>query len=132
MVSYKCTLFFIGGELMIKRYNLGTRYSEAVIHNGVAYLCGQCCHEGNEGEKDVKVQTRETLENIDRVLAEIGSDKTKVLMATIYLKDISYYAEMNEVWDEWIAEGHYPARACVEAALAERELLVEIVVTAAV
>ena len=53
-------------------------------------------------------------------------------MATIYLKDISYYDEMNEVWDSWIAEGHYPARACVEAALAERDLLVEIVVTAAV
>ena len=80
---------------MIKRHNLGTRYSEAVIYNGVAYLCGQCCHEGDEGKKDVKVQTKETLENIDRVLAEIGSDKSKVLMATIYLKDISYYDEMN-------------------------------------
>ena len=117
---------------MIKRHNLGTRYSEAVIYNGVAYLCGQCCHEGDEGKKDVKVQTKETLENIDRVLAEIGSDKSKVLMAKNYLKDISYYDEMNEVWDSWIAEGHYPARACVEAALAERDLLVEIVVTAAV
>lgn len=116
---------------MIKRHNAGTRYSEAVIHNGIAYLCGQCCFEGNEAEKDVKQQTEETLANIDRVLKEIGTDKTKVLMATIYLKDIKDYAAMNEVWDKWIAEGHYPARACVEAALAEEELLVEIVVTAA-
>lgn len=116
---------------MIKRHNAGTRYSEAVIHNGTAYLCGQCCFEGNEAEKDVKQQTEETLANIDRVLKEIGTDKTKVLMATIYLKDIKDYAAMNEVWDKWIAEGHYPARACVEAALAEEELLVEIVVIAA-
>lgn len=117
---------------MIKRYNVGKRLSEAVIHNGVAYLCGQCCFEENEGKKDVQTQTREALANIERVLKDIGSDKTKILMATIYLKDISYFDEMNEVWDNWVEPGHAPARACVEAALAEKELLVEIVVTAAV
>ena len=65
-------------------------------------------------------------------MKDIGSDKSKILMATIYLKDISYFDEMNEVWDNWVETGHAPARACVEAALAEKELLVEIVVTAAV
>ena len=65
-------------------------------------------------------------------MKDIGSDKSKILMATIYLKDISYFDEMNEVWDNWVEAGHAPARACVEAALAEKELLVEIVVTAAV
>ena len=117
---------------MIKRHNIGGRYSEASIYNGVAYLCGQCCHEGDEDKKDVKTQTREALENVDRILKEIGSDKSKVLMATIYLKDISYYDEMNEVWDSWIVKEHYPSRACVEAHMAERELLVEIVITAAI
>ena len=78
---------------------------------------------GRWGKKDVKVQTKETLENIDRVLAEIGSDKSKVLMATIYLKDISYYNEMNEVWDSWIAEGHYPGQ---EPVLKSPHLLKEI------
>ncbi|MFK4784992.1 RidA family protein [Fusobacterium sp. MFO224] len=117
---------------MIKRYNQSKRLSEAVIYNGVAYLCGQCCHEGNEEKKDVKVQTKEALENIERVLADIGSNKTKILSATIYLKDIRYFDHMNEIWDNWVIEGYAPARACVEAALAEKELLVEIVVTAAV
>ena len=117
---------------MIKRYNMGGRYSEATVYNGVAYLCGQCCNEGNEREKDIKVQTKETLENIDRVLADIGIDKSKILMAAIYLKDIAYYDEMNEIWDSWIVKDKYPARACVEAKLAEKDLLVEIVVTAAI
>lgn len=117
---------------MIKRYNQGKRLSEAVIYNGVAYLCGQCCHEGNEDKKDVKTQTKEVLENIERVLKSIGSDKSKILSATIYLKDISYFDEMNDIWDNWVLEGYAPARACVEAALAEKELLIEIVITAAV
>lgn len=116
---------------MIKRHNLGGRYSEATIYNGVAYLCGQCCNEGNEREKDIKVQTKETLENIDRVLFEIGSNKSKILMATIYMKDIAFYDEMNEIWDSWIVKGNYPSRACVEAKLAEKDLLIEIVITAA-
>lgn len=117
---------------MIKRYNVGKRLSEAVVYNNMAFLCGQCCNEGNENKKDVQTQTKEALANIERVLKDIGSDKTKILSATIYLKDISYFDEMNEVWDSWILEGHAPARACVEAALAEKDLLVEIVITAAI
>ncbi len=117
---------------MIKRYNKGKRMSEAVVYNGVAYLCGQCCFEENEGQKDVKTQTQETLANVERVLAEVGSSKEELLMVNIYLKDIAYFDEMNEIYDAWVSKENPPARACVEAKLAEKELLVEIVVTAAV
>lgn len=116
---------------MIKRYNQSKRLSEAVVYNGIAYLCGQCCYEENEGKKNIKIQTKEALENIERVLDKVGSDKRKILSATIYLKNINHFDEMNEIWENWLEEGYSPARACVEANLAEKELLVEIVVTAA-
>ncbi len=117
---------------MIQRFNKGSRMSEAVVYNGVAYLCGQCCNEENEGKKDVQTQTREALANVDRVLHDVGTDKEKLLMVTIYLKDINYFDEMNEVYDAWVSKENPPGRACVEAKLAEKELLVEVVVTAAV
>ncbi len=117
---------------MIQRFNKGLRMSEAVVYNGVAYLCGQCCFEENEGKKDVQTQTREALANVERVLADIGSDKEKLLMVTIYLKDINYFDEMNEIYDAWVSKENPPARACLEAKMCEKELLVEIVVTAAI
>jgi enamine deaminase RidA (YjgF/YER057c/UK114 family) len=71
------------------------------------------------------------LEKVDLLLKEAGSSRERILSATIYLKDMSQFSSMNEVWDGWVPEGHAPARACVEAALAREELLVEVSVIAA-
>jgi enamine deaminase RidA (YjgF/YER057c/UK114 family) len=76
-------------------------------------------------------QTREVLGHIDRLLAECGSDKTRILMCQIFLADMADYDEMNAVWKEWVPQGHTPPRATVQARLARPELLIEIVVTAA-
>ncbi|MNT81106.1 Enamine/imine deaminase [compost metagenome] len=77
-------------------------------------------------------QTRETLASIDALLAEAGSDKSRILSVTIYLKDLARdYAGLNQVWDAWVAEGHAPARACVEAKMYRPEVLVEMTVVAA-
>ncbi len=111
---------------------LGTerrRMSKIVIHNNTAYLCGQVAKDANA---DIKEQTRTMLDKVDQLLKEAGSDRQHILSATIYLKDMQDFADMNEVWDAWVVEGHSPARACVEASLARPELLVEISVIAAI
>lgn len=111
---------------------LGTerrRMSKIVIHNYTAYLCGQVAKDANA---DIKEQTRTMLDKVDQLLKEAGSDRQHILSATIYLKDMQDFADMNEVWDAWVVEGHSPARACVEASLARPELLVEISVIAAI
>lgn len=102
--------------------------SRAVIHNDTIYLAGLIADEGHEG---IKAQTRNVLEKIDILLERAGSDKTHMLRATLFIKDIKHYDEMNELWEEWIPEGHSPARATVEANLASPHLLIEIVITAA-
>lgn len=102
--------------------------SNAVIHHGTVYLAGQV---GTPGD-DVAAQTRTILAEIDRLLALAGSDKTRILMAQIWLADISTFARMNAVWDAWVPVGHTPGRATGEAKLAGPEYLVEIIVTAAV
>jgi len=112
----------------IKRLHVGPRLSEVAIHNGVVYLAGQIAE--NTGE-DVAGQTREVLGHVDRLLAESGSDKTLVLSATVYIKSISLYAEMNRIWDQWVVPGHTPTRATVEARLARPDCLVEIKIVAA-
>ena len=112
----------------IKRYGSNGRYSSAVVHNNVLYLCGQTC---DEEIMDVKFQTQVVLKQIDQLLNSHGSDKEHVLSATIYLKNIKDYDAMNEVWDAWVTEGHEPARACVEAKLADESILVEISIIAA-
>ena len=111
----------------IKRIECGTRMSEAVIHNGVVYLAGQV---GNPGDS-VTDQTREVLAQVDRLLAEAGTDKTRILKAQIWLADIADFAEMNAVWDAWVPQGHCPARATGEAKLATPDYKVEVIVTAA-
>ena len=98
----------------IKRIECGPRMSEAVIHNGVVYLAGQV---GNPGDS-VADQTRAVLAQVDRLLAEAGTDKTRILKAQIWLADITDFAEMNAVWDTWVPQGHCPARATGEAKLA--------------
>ena len=104
------------------------RMSKIVIHNDTIYLCGQVA---KDSDADIKEQTRTMLEKVDDLLIQAGSDREHILSATIYIKDMKYFAEMNEVWDAWVAEGHAPARACIEARLASPDLLVEIGIVAA-
>lgn len=113
----------------IKRYEQTGRMSRIVVYNNTIYLCGQTCGDIN---KDVKDQTKAVLEKIEELLAKVGSDKTKILSTTIYLKDISLFDDMNSVWDAWVAKGFEPARACVEAKMAKPEILVEMTVIAAI
>ncbi len=102
--------------------------SRIVKHNGTIYLCGQVCKDATQG---IKEQTATMLEKVEDLLEQAGSDKEHMLSATIYIKDMKDFAEMNEVWDNWVPEGHAPARACVEASMARDVLLVEISVVAA-
>lgn len=113
---------------MIKRLQSGLRMSQAVIHGDTVYLAGQVA---TDPSADVAGQTRQILGEIDRLLAEAGTDKTKVLSATIYLADIGTFAQMNSVWDTWVPAGNTPARATVEARLAAPAYKVEIQVVAA-
>ena len=110
--------------MSIKRIGAGPRMSAAVVHGNTIYLAGQVADKAAGGS--VADQTREILGIIDGLLAEAGSDKTHLLSATIYLPDISTFAEMNSVWDSWVPQGHTPARATVEAKLAAPKYKVEI------
>jgi enamine deaminase RidA (YjgF/YER057c/UK114 family) len=112
----------------IRRLETGPRMSEAVVHNGTVYLAGQVA--GDESQ-DITGQTRQVLAAIDRLLEAAGSDKSKILRAEIFLVDMSDFAAMNAVWESWVAKGHTPARATVQAKLAKPAWRVEIVVTAA-
>ncbi|TXL62434.1 RidA family protein [Zeimonas arvi] len=114
--------------MTIERLHVGRRMSEAVIHNGTLYLAGQVAEDPSQ---DVAAQTRQVLAAIDRLLAEAGSDKTRILQAQIFLADMADFAAMNAVWDAWVPEGHTPARATVEAKLATPAYKVEIKVVAA-
>ncbi len=114
---------------MIQRFDVGPRMSELAVHNGVAYLAGQIPEDASQ---DITGQTRQVLQAIDALLAQAGTDRTKILRAQIFLADISEFAGMNRAWDEWVAAGHTPTRATVEARLADPSWKVEIVVTAAV
>ena len=116
--------------MSVQRLRTETRYSEIVIHNGTVYLAGQLA---DDYRGDILQQTRETLANIDAMLAEAGSDKSRILSVTIYLKDMARdYAGLNQVWDAWVAQGAAPARACLEAKMYKPEVLVEMMVVAAV
>lgn len=117
--------------MTIVRHDTQARMSRAVIHNGVAYLCGQVAGpEARQG--DITAQTESMLARVDALLKEVGSDRERLLSATIYLKDGSDFAAMNAVWDAWIPQGHAPARTCVCAPMPADELKVEITVTAVV
>jgi len=113
----------------IKRYEVGPRMSQAVVHGDVVYLAGQVAEKA--AGKSVAEQTAEVLAIIDQLLADAGTDKAKLLTAQIFLADISTFAEMNAVWDKWVVPGHTPARATIEAKLAAPQYTVEIMVTAA-
>ncbi len=113
---------------MIDRQETGQRMSRIVKHNGVVYLCGQVCKDANQG---IRGQTASMLAKVDALLEQAGSSRQHMLSATIYIKDMQHFAEMNEVWDQWVPGGQAPARACVEAKMARDALLVEISVIAA-
>ncbi|MBC9246004.1 RidA family protein [Paracoccus sp. 11-3] len=110
----------------INRLESGKRMSQAVVANGTVWLAGQV----GEAGAPVADQTRQILAEIDRLLAEAGTDKTRIVQAIIWMADMKDFAAMNEVWDAWVPAGHAPARATGEAALATPEYLVEIIVTA--
>ena len=113
---------------MIERLETGQRMSRIVKHNGTIYQCGQVCKDATQG---IQEQTSSMLEKVDNLLEQAGSDKEHILSATIYIKDMKYFGEMNGAWENWLPEGHAPARACVQASMAREALLVEISVVAA-
>jgi enamine deaminase RidA (YjgF/YER057c/UK114 family) len=113
--------------MTIKRIQTGPRMSQAVVHNQTVYLAGQVA----EGAS-VAAQTKAILAAIDLLLAEANSDKSRLLSATIWLTEMSTFAEMNGVWQAWVVPGHTPARATVVSAqLASAEYKIEIAVVAA-
>ena len=113
--------------MQIQRHGNTHRYSDSVVHNGTVYLV----EVPSNLDADITGQTENLLASIERLLAQAGSDKSRLLMATIYLADMADYGAMNAVWDAWLPEGSAPARACVQARLANPEFRVEIVLTAA-
>lgn len=113
----------------IKRLKVGTRMSQAVVSGNTAYLAGQVTPDASVA--GVAGQTQAILRHIETLLAEAGTSKERLLFATIWLKDIATFDEMNSVWDTWLPEGSAPARACVEAKFPFPHVLVEIQVTAA-
>ena len=115
--------------MTIERFGAGPRMSKAVAHGDTVYLAGQVADQTKGGS--VGEQTGEILSMIDKLLKEAGSDKTKILSATIWRADISTFAEMNAKWDAWVSQGNTPARATVQAQLAAPEYKVEIAVIAA-
>jgi enamine deaminase RidA (YjgF/YER057c/UK114 family) len=115
--------------MTIQRIKPGPRMSAAVVHGNTVYLAGQVAQ--STAGQSVAEQTREILSIIDSLLAEAGTDKSKLLMANIWLTDIATFQEMNGVWDAWVAPGNPPARATVEAKLAGPQFKVEIAVIAA-
>ena len=114
--------------MTIQRHHIGARLSEMVVYNHTVYLAGQIA---DDPSADATGQTRQILAHIDRLLAEVGSDKTKILTATIFLADMAEFPAMNAAWEGWVAKGHTPARATVQAKLFKPEYRVEIQIVAA-
>ena len=113
--------------MTIQRLHSGPRMSEAVIANGFVFLAGQVADD--EGA-DISTQTRQVLAAIDKLLAEAGTDKSRLLTAQIFLVDLADFAAMNAVWEAWVSPGNTPARATVQANLARPGWKIEIVVSA--
>lgn len=114
--------------MKVERFHIGARLSEMAIHHGTVYLAGQIA---SDATQDMEGQTRQVLAAIDKLLEQAGTDKTRILIAQIFVTDMRLFASMNKVWDSWVAAGQTPPRATVEAKLATPQHLVEIVVTAA-
>lgn len=113
----------------IQRIATDKRRSRAVVYNGMVFVGGQTA---DDRSQDIQGQTRQTLAKIEKFLAEAGTDKSRLLTAQIWIKDIKKdFAGMNEIWDAWTAPGSAPTRATAQCELAAPEVLVEIIVTAA-
>lgn len=112
--------------MTIRRIGIGPRMTDIVIHNETVYLSGQVGSGSTVAE-----QTRDILATVERLLAQAGSDKSRILQAIIWLDDMQNFAEMNAVWDAWVDKGNPPARATGEAKLAAPQYKVEIIITAA-
>lgn len=113
--------------MSLERFDVAPRLSQAVKAGGLVFTAGVFAADASQ---DVKGQTRQVLDKIDDLLSRAGTDKTKLASATIYIPDMALFADMNSVWDAWVAPGCSPARACVEAKLANPDWLVEIAVVA--
>jgi enamine deaminase RidA (YjgF/YER057c/UK114 family) len=114
--------------MSITRNHTNQRMSQCVIHGNTVYLAGQVA---DDSSADIQTQTQQVLDKIDTLLAQAGSDKSKLLSAQIWLTSIGHCSAMNEIWDAWVPEGQAPARACIEARLVSPDLLVEIGIIAA-
>ncbi len=114
--------------MSIQRQNVGKRLSEIVVHNGTIYLAGEV---PDDATKDIAGQTQEVLAKIDKLLAKVNSDKSKILSAQIFLPDMKDFAGMNQAWEKWVIPGQTPARATVGAKLANPAYKVEIMCIAA-
>ena len=114
--------------MSVQRFHVGKRLSEMVVHGNTIYLAGQVA---DDPKADVASQVRQVLAQIDKLLAEAGSDKTKILSTTIYLPDMGDFPALNKEWEAWVPAGNCPARATVQAKLAAPEYKVEIQVVAA-
>jgi enamine deaminase RidA (YjgF/YER057c/UK114 family) len=115
--------------MKVRRIRPGRRMSQAVIHGNTVYLSGLTADPPSGSARE---QTARILEQIDQLLKEAGADKSRLLLANVWLSDIRYFDEMNEAWEAWIAKDCAPVRATVEAKLAGPEYLVEIMVQAAI
>ena len=115
--------------MTIQRINVGPRLSDVAVYNKVAYFGGQV---PDDADQDIRGQTVQVLAEIDRLLAQVGSDKSRILQCQIFLTDIANIGAMNEVWDAWIPRGNTPPRATIEAKLANPKWKIEILLSAAV
>lgn len=114
--------------MQIQRHGTTRRYSDSVVHNSTVYLV----EVPSNLDDNITAQTSNLLSSIENLLAQAGSDKTRLLMVTIYLADMADYDAMNAVWDDWLPMGSAPTRACVQARLANPKFRVEMALTAAV
>lgn len=112
--------------MKIERVDIGKRMSQACIHGDTIYLSGQVGNGANVVE-----QTKDMLNSVDKLLEKVGSSKSHMLHATIWLADIADFEAMNTVWDAWIDPKNPPTRACGEAKLATPDYLVEVIIVAA-
>lgn len=114
--------------MQIQRHGTTRRYSDSVVHNGTVYLVEVPANL----DDDITAQTSNLLASLERLLSQAGSDKSHLLMVTIYLADMADYDAMNAVWDNWLPGGSAPCRACVQTRLANPKYRVEMALTAAI
>lgn len=114
---------------MIKRFKFNGRFNQAVVINGILFLAGQT---GTDAGDDIVSQTKQTLENINAALTEYGSDKQHILRADVYVSKMEDVAEFNKIWEEWVDPNAAPTRALMVSSLGRPEVLIEIIVIAAI